>query len=138
VAEVPRGRVLAGAVLIGLVWSAAACAQAPADAARGIRRTELQRFDVPGSPFEAVIGLVEVPPGLSIGRHAHPGIEAGYMLDGEATVSLDGEPDRVLKAGDAYRIPYGAVHDVRSGPGGARSVAVFVVEKGKPLATPAR
>src|SRR3954463_16375509 len=78
-----------------------------------LRRPELQRFDVPGSPYETVIGLVEVPPGLGIGRHAHPGIEAGYMRDGEATVSLDGQPDRVLKAGDAYRIPYGAVHDVR-------------------------
>jgi quercetin dioxygenase-like cupin family protein len=135
---VPRASALAGAILIGLAWPGVACAQAPADAARGIRRTELQRFDVPGSPYEAVIGLIEVPPGLSIGRHAHPGIESGYMLDGEATLALDGEPDRLLKAGDAYRIPYGAVHDVRSGPGGARSVAVFVVEKEKPLASPAR
>ena len=108
------------------------------DAGTGVRRTELQRFDVPCSSYETVIGLVDVPPGLAIGRHAHPGLESGYMLEGEATLSLEGQPDRVLTAGESYRIPSGAVHDVRSGPRGARALAVFVVEKGKPLASPAR
>ncbi len=39
--------------------------------------------------------------------------------------------------GDSYLVPAGAVHDGKSGPNGAKVIATYVVEKGKPLATPA-
>ena len=50
---------------------------------------------------------------------------------------LPGQPDRPLKVGDSYQIPAGAPHDARSGPEGAKVIATYVVEKGKPLASPA-
>jgi quercetin dioxygenase-like cupin family protein len=43
----------------------------------------------------------------------------------------------LLQAGDSYQIPPGAIHDARSGEKGAKVFAVYVVEKGKPLASPA-
>lgn len=42
-----------------------------------------------------------------------------------------------MKTGDSYQIPPGAVHDAKTGPQGAKVIATYVVEKGKPLASPA-
>jgi quercetin dioxygenase-like cupin family protein len=102
-----------------------------------IKRTPLQKFDVPGTSYETVIGIAEVGPNVTIGRHTHPGPESGYMLEGEMVLMIDGQPDRTVRAGESYRIPPGAVHDGRSGPAGAKVIATYVVEKGKPLAAPA-
>ena len=106
--------------------------------AANIKRTPLQKFDVPGTSYETVIGIAEVVANVKIGRHTHPGPESGYLLDGEMTLLVEGQPPKLLKAGDSYQIPAGAVHDGESGPKGAKLIATYVVEKGKPLATPAK
>ena len=111
--------------------------QPAAPQAQTIKRTPLQKFDVPGTNYETVIGLAEVVANVNIGRHTHPGVESGYVLEGEMVLIVQGHPDKMLKAGDSYQIPMGAVHDGRSGPQGAKAIATYVVEKGKPLATPA-
>jgi hypothetical protein len=100
--------------------------------APGIKRTPLQKFDVPGTNHETVIGIV------NIGRHTHPGPESGYLLEGEFTLIIDGQPDKPLKAGESYQVSPGAVHDARTGSQGAKVIATYVVEKGKPLASPAQ
>jgi quercetin dioxygenase-like cupin family protein len=41
------------------------------------------------------------------------------------------------KAGESCPIPAGAVHDVKAGDKGMKVMAVYMVEKGKPLASPA-
>ncbi len=105
--------------------------------AGNIKRTILQKFDVPGTNHETLIGTAEIVADAMIGRHTHPGPESGYLLDGEMVLMIEGQPDRTLKAGDSYQIPTGAIHDGRSGPKGAKVIATYVVEKGKPLATPA-
>ena len=102
-----------------------------------IKRTPLQKFDVPGTSYETVIGMAEIVPNAMIGRHTHPGPESGYMLEGEMVLMVQGQPDKTVKAGESYQIPAGAVHDGKSGPQGAKVIATYVVEKGKPLATPA-
>ena len=51
---------------------------------------------------------------------------------------IDGQPPKPIKAGESYQIPAGAIHDGESGPKGAKVIATYVVEKGKPLATPAK
>jgi quercetin dioxygenase-like cupin family protein len=103
-----------------------------------IKRIPLQKFDVPGAGYETVMGIAEIAPNVDIGRHSHFGIESGYVLEGEGTLVVEGKPDRLLKAGDSYQIPAGAVHTAKSGPHGTKVLAVYVVEKGKPLATPAK
>lgn len=103
----------------------------------GIKRTPLQKFDVPGTSYETLIGTAEIGPNANIGRHTHFGPESGYMLEGEMTLLVDGQPAKTIKAGESYQIPPGAIHDGKSGPQGAKVIATYVVEKGKPLATPA-
>lgn len=102
-----------------------------------IKRTPLQKFDVPGTNYETVIGIAELPPNANVGRHTHPGPESGYLLEGEFTLLVEGQPPLVVKAGDSYKVPAGAIHDARSGDKGAKVIATYVVEKGKPLASPA-
>jgi len=105
---------------------------------QNIKRTPLQKFEVPGTNFETVIGIAEIVPNVSIGRHTHPGPESGYMLEGEMVLMVQGQPDKIVKMGDSYQVPSGAIHDAKTGPQGAKVIATYVVEKGKPLASPAQ
>jgi quercetin dioxygenase-like cupin family protein len=130
--------VAAGAIAgVGLdrgIQSAVAQAAPP----EGLKRAILQRIDVPDSAYEVVIGTAEIAPGVaSIGRHKHAGVEAGVATEGQSTLTIEGQGDVVLKPGDSYRIEAGVPHDVSSGAAGGKVIAVYVVEKGKPLATPA-
>jgi len=102
------------------------------------KRTVVERADVSVPGREAVIVRVEFPPGTNVGRHTHFGEEISYVIEGEGELLIDGQPPRKLKAGDGFVVPNGAKHDARNtGAGVLKISAVFVVEKGKPLATPA-
>ena len=103
----------------------------------GIERTILLRTDEPGAPtYEAVMGVAEIAPGAMAGKHRHPGIEIGYVLDGSVTLEHEGEQPRVLKAGDSFNNGAG-VHNARNtGKTPVKILAVYLVEKGKPIAEP--
>ncbi len=131
---------LSAIMAVAILSNAAQAQQAPAPVTAGattIKRTVLQKFDVPGTQSETVIGKAEIAANSMIGRHTHFGVEGGYVLQGEMVLMIAGQPDKALKAGESYSIPAGAAHDGKSGPNGATVIATYVVEKGKPLATPA-
>jgi quercetin dioxygenase-like cupin family protein len=133
------GHVARGLVAAAACWLAA-CASPPPSAppAPGIQRTVLQRFDIEGGR-EVVLGLAVIAPGVAAGRHTHFGIETGYLVEGSATLEIDGEPPRTLRAGDSFFIPAGRIHDARAlGDAPVKVLSTWIVEKGKPLATPAR
>lgn len=132
-----------GAALAGLLAITPALAQQPTPppitaGAQNIKRTPLQKFDVPGTGYETVIGIAEIVANVTIGRHSHPGPESGYLLDGDFTLLVEGQPPKALKSGDSYVVPAGVVHDAKTGAKGAKVIVTYVVEKGKPLATPAK
>jgi quercetin dioxygenase-like cupin family protein len=102
-------------------------------------RTVFERHDQSGVPGkEIVIGSAVLPAGTAIGYHTHPGDEAGYVLKGTLILKTRGQPDRVLKAGDSFFNPLGAVHSLVAAPGGegGTSVSAWIVDKGKPLVIP--
>jgi len=105
---------------------------------QNIKRTPLQRFDVPGGSYETVIGIAEIAPNVMIGRHSHPGPESGYLLEGSLELLIEGEPPRLVKTGESYKVPPRAVHDAKTGSEGAKVIATYVVEKGQPLASAAK
>jgi quercetin dioxygenase-like cupin family protein len=120
-------------LLVGLVSVGTLLAQNP-----GLQRTLVGRADVSIAGHEAVVARVEVAPGAKAGRHTHPGDEISYVLEGEATLLVDGQPPRVIKAGESFVVPAGVVHDAHNdGAIPTKLVGVYVVEKGKPLASPA-
>jgi quercetin dioxygenase-like cupin family protein len=102
------------------------------------KRTVLQQGDISVAGREVVTALAELPAGVSSGRHTHPGEEIGYVLEGTVLLEQDGKPAMTLGAGKAFLVPAGTVHNAtNNGSGLARVLANYVVEKGKPLATPA-
>lgn len=108
-------------------------------ASQGIKRTPVTRADLSAPGTEAVVMRVELEPGATAGRHTHPGDEISYVTEGEGELLIDGEPPRKVKAGEAFVVPAGKVHDARNvGAATMRLVGVYVVEKGKPLASPAK
>lgn len=132
-------KILSGAVLATIAMSGAAGAQQLPVATQQtatIKRTPLQKFDVPGTDYETVIGIAEIVPNLNIGRHTHPGPESGYMLEGEMVLLVNGQPEKTVRVGESYQVPSGAIHDARTGPQGAKVIATYVVEKAN-LASPA-
>lgn len=106
--------------------------------AQSIKRIPLQRFEVPGTTYETVIGIAEIAPNVAIGRHTHPGPESGYLLEGSFELLIDGEAPKALKAGESYVVPARAVHDARTGAQGAKVIATYVVETGHPIASAAK
>ena len=126
------------ALIAAAALSVNAAADEPKAAAQPVR-TIFERHDQSGVPGkEIVIGSAMLPAGTAIGYHTHPGDEAGYVLKGTLILKTRGQPDRVLKAGDSFFNPRGAVHSIAAAPGaeGATAVSAWIVDKGQPLATP--
>ena len=103
----------------------------------GFKRTVLQqmKLSVPGR--EAVTALAEFQPGATVGRHTHPGEEIGYILEGSIVLEQEGKPAVTLGAGKTFFIPSGTVHNATNKTSAvARVLANYIVEPGKPVATP--
>jgi quercetin dioxygenase-like cupin family protein len=59
------------------------------------------------------------------------------VIEGQIELRIDGQPPRTVKAGEVLFVPAGQVHDaVNIGSGKAKVLATYIVEKGKPVASP--
>jgi quercetin dioxygenase-like cupin family protein len=122
-------------LLLGLIVAAVAGTAMAQQA--GLKRTPLQKLDFPEG-YNTVTVMAELAVGASAGRHTHPGAETGYVLDGEAEFAVEGQPSFRMKPGDSYAIPAGAVHDAKTiGDKPFKFIGIYIVDKTKPLATPA-
>ena len=130
---------IAGLSLVAAALPAMAQDAAPKPTAvETIKRLQLQRVDYPAALYASMIFSVEVIPGGLIPRHTHPGVEMGYVLEGEGTLLVEGQPELVMKPGVSYKVPPGLPHSGKNtGDKPLRIAATYVVEKDKPLASPA-
>jgi quercetin dioxygenase-like cupin family protein len=127
----PARPFLSAAIVLVLIGSAAHAQQ------DGLKRTPLQRLEFPRDYVTQTM-LVELAPNATVPRHVHPGIETGYIVEGEGILMVDGRPDQRLRPGDSYEIPANVPHSVRNaGDKPHKAIATFVVDKDKPLASPA-
>ena len=118
--------------IAALLISTGAFAQANA-----VHRVPLQDQPFPSPTYHSLTVKTTVDQGGTVLPHTHPGIEMSYLLEGQGTLKIAGQPDRMIKAGDSFAIPAVAVHSlVNTGPGAITMVTTYVVEKDKPLATP--
>lgn len=104
----------------------------------GIKRTLLRKPDLARIVGrEAVMGPAAIAPGAAAGWHYHHGDELGFVLEGIAILEMEGKPPITLKAGDTYHIGAKHVHDAKNiGTSSAKVLAIYIVEKGQPFATP--
>lgn len=119
---------------VALIVASAWATQAALAQLAGTNRIDLQRHDLSIPGREVIQALVELAPGAVAPRHAHPGEEIVYVVEGVLEYRLDGKPPVTLKAGEVLFIPAGSVHAVKNvGSGKAAELATYIVEKGKPL-----
>ena len=84
-------------------------------------------------PAEVTIAIVTLEPGASTGWHRHRVPLAAYLLEGELTVTYEGDGNRVYRAGDALVEAIGTPHDGRNlGGETVRILAVFAGAEGVP------
>jgi quercetin dioxygenase-like cupin family protein len=102
-----------------------------------VKRTILQKAGVPGTNLEIIYATVEISAGFKAGRHNHPGVVMAQIIDGDFWLQLDGQPERLFRAGESLTLPDRAIHNEGALDKPVRLNAVYVVEKGKPLASPA-
>jgi len=101
-----------------------------------LKRTVLLRQDLVGMEGkEALVVLVEAAPGAVAGKHYHPGHELAYILEGSASIEMQGKAPMALKAGDSTYIPPKLVHDAKNTSSTAplKVLAFVITEKGQPL-----
>jgi quercetin dioxygenase-like cupin family protein len=108
---------------------------APVIAQQGITRMPLTTVDFPPG-YQTVTQFSQMAAGICAERHSHPGIETGYVLEGDLLLKIEGRPDQLFKAGDHIPVPLGVPH-LPCTTGGTKIFTVHIVEKGKPFASPA-
>ena len=103
-------------------------------AQEGVKRTDLQTHDLSIPGREVVQQMVELQPGVVVGKHTHPGEEVSVVLEGELRLEVAGKPAVTLKAGEVLFVPAGTVHAAKNvGNVTASELATYIVEKGNPL-----
>ena len=85
--------VLAFVIALGLMAPLSA-QQAPVQPSP-VKRTILQRTDVPGTNLEMIYATVEIAPGFKAGRHFHPGVVMAQVTEGEFWFAPDGQPEKI-------------------------------------------
>ena len=124
--------------LSGLITTEAAAQNTPAATTPGVTRKILSQIDGPMPGYVTINVEAEIDPGVTVARHTHPGIESGYVLEGGFDLPIQGQPTRTLKPGDGFQVPPETPHaGSKNGDKKSRIAVTYVVEKGKPLASPA-
>jgi quercetin dioxygenase-like cupin family protein len=122
----------------GFIATEVSAQGAPPAGGPGVKRTVLSQMDGPMPGYVTINMLVEIDAGTSVARHTHPGIESTYVLEGGFELPVQGQPTRMLKAGDGFQIPVETPHaGGKPGDKPTKLAITYVVEKGKPLVSPA-
>ena len=103
----------------------------------GLKRTIITRTDGPMDGHETVNVRVDIDAGALVARHTHPGIESSYVVDGALELSVDGQGTRTFRVGDGFQAPTRVPHSGKAGDRPTTLAITYVVEKGKPLVSPA-
>ena len=120
---------------IGLV---ATGVEAPALAqSGGLTRKVLSTIDYPGDGKVSILMTLEAAPDSIIPRHTHPGIESSVVTEGEVELEIQGQPTKRYGAGEGFQVPPGVPHGGRVLSRPTKLAITYVVEKDKPLASPA-
>ena len=83
--------------------------------------------------------LIEIPAGGVSARHSHPGEDFGYLVEGTIVLEVDGKPPLTVKAGEVFFTERGHIHRARNiGTTTARALDTYIIDKGKPVVTPAQ
>jgi quercetin dioxygenase-like cupin family protein len=119
------------------IASGASAQGTPPPAASGVSRKILSQTDGPTPGYVTLLVEATIEPGVTVGRHTHPGIESAYVLEGGFELPIQGQETRMIKTGDGFQIPPETPHaGGKPGTTKSRILITYVVQKDKPLASP--
>ncbi len=124
--------------IVAAVMAACLIAIAPSSAQQiGVKRSVLLQRDLPIPGYEVILVKATIAVGGREGKHTHAGTLVGYVLEGELTLEVEGQPTKVIKAGESILVEPGRVHEgINKGSVPTTALVTFIAEKGKPLTTP--
>lgn len=137
-----RRQVLQAGVAV-LVGSAAGVAPSSADQATPAPPAKPPVVHPLGAPFDGWAGNqleVVYQPGAVSNSHQHPGPTFGYVVKGKIRWAINGEPAKVLEAGQTFFEPMGSVHSTSANASDTEIAVISVVilgKAGEPLSKPA-
>jgi quercetin dioxygenase-like cupin family protein len=122
---------------VGIIIGAAAMQGLHAQT-QAMKRTPLTKADLTGvEGKEVLMTLIEAQPGAEFPPHIHHGDEFSYLIEGSIEGYLE-QAAMSMKAGETFHAPREKVHGGKVvGTTPARLLAIFIVDKGKPLTEPA-
>jgi quercetin dioxygenase-like cupin family protein len=125
------------AVTVALASSVVVLA-ASSHAQTGLERKILLQQDLPIPGYEVLLAEVTLAVGAREGRHRLAGTLVGHIIEGDLTLELEGQPTKIVRAGESVLIEARQVHEgINKGAVPVKALVTFVVEKGEPLSTPA-
>ena len=120
---------------LAMVYAAMPVGAAPAP---NVSRRVLLTQDLSIPNYQTAFVEVIIPAGGREGRHTHPGSAVVHVIEGSLTLDMEGVPSKTYQMGETFYIDTGKIHEgINNGAGRVKALASFVVEKGKPLASPA-
>jgi quercetin dioxygenase-like cupin family protein len=112
-------------------------AECAVNALGGVARTVLKRTDH-NAKYVILQVRAEIDAGTTLAKHTHPGVESVYILQGGfEEFAIQGQPSIALEAGDGFTVAADTPHGGKTGPQPTKILVTYVVEKDKPLASPA-
>ena len=131
-------RTIAIIAFLILLGSAAPQAQQAPVQPSPVKRTIHQKAEVPGTNLEVIYATVEIAPGFEAGRQSHPGVVMAQVIPGEFGFHPTASPRRFSRSAKHSTVPDRAIHNEGATDKGVKINVVYVVEKGQPLASPAK
>jgi quercetin dioxygenase-like cupin family protein len=118
---------LTGLIVLLALLAATPLSAREAGVAEGVTKKELSVEPLAGDPAKQVVtDYYSFPPGTVLPWHIHPGAhEIAYVLSGDLTMEIEGEPVKHLNAGESFYLHPDKVHRGRND--GAGPVELFVV-----------
>jgi quercetin dioxygenase-like cupin family protein len=99
----------------------------------GLVSESLLRHELEGvEGTEVIISRIEIPPHTTLPKHWHPGEEFVYLLEGTATLWMDGKEETIGGAGAVAMVPLKEIHTAITGDEGVVAIVFRVHEKGQP------
>ena len=131
-----RAFFMAGVVAAAIMGAFASVPSDAAPAASNVQRRILLQQDLSIPNYQIVLVEVTIPSGGREGRHTHPGAAVVHVQEGQLTLDHEGIASKTYMPGELLYIAAGKIYEgINNGNARVRSLASFVVEKGKPLAS---
>jgi quercetin dioxygenase-like cupin family protein len=102
-----------------------------------VKRTILQRADVPGTEYELLLATVELSAD-TIHTHQLDYLMLGQVLEGDYWIKIEGQPVQILHPGDSITIPGKARHEEGAITKPVKVIAAYLNPKGASLVNPAK